>query len=131
MSDMQIWNYGNRQVRTVEINGEYWFVAKDVFEALEISWRWNESVANISERMKLKTTTTLVPTEGEEIPTGTWVLNEAGLYKTAFRSNKPEAERFTNWVAEEVLPSIHRTGKYEAPAISTVELNKILVRWLS
>lgn len=40
------------------------------------------------------------------------VVNEAGLYKLAFRSNKPEADRFVNWVASDVLPSIRRTGSY-------------------
>ena len=35
------------------------------------------------------------------------------MYKLAFRSNKPEADAFTNWVASEVLPSIRKTGKYE------------------
>ena len=40
------------------------------------------------------------------------VINEAGLYKLAFRSNKPEADRFVNWVASDVLPSIRRTGGY-------------------
>ena len=41
------------------------------------------------------------------------VINEAATYKLAFRSNKPEADVFTNWVASEVLPSIRKTGKYE------------------
>ena len=42
------------------------------------------------------------------------VISEPAVYKLAFRSNKPEADAFTNWVASEVLPAIRKTGKYEA-----------------
>jgi prophage antirepressor-like protein len=42
-------------------------------------------------------------------------ITEAALYKLAFRSNKPAADAFTNWVASEVLPSIHKTGQYVSP----------------
>jgi prophage antirepressor-like protein len=41
-------------------------------------------------------------------------INEAGVYKLVFRSNKPEAEKFSDWVAEEVLPTIRNTGGYVA-----------------
>lgn len=41
-------------------------------------------------------------------------INEPNLYRMIFRSNKPEAETFQNWVFEEVLPAIRKTGKYEA-----------------
>ncbi|THA07303.1 P22AR C-terminal domain-containing protein [Rodentibacter pneumotropicus] len=40
-------------------------------------------------------------------------INEPNLYRVIFRSNKPEAEKFQNWVFEEVLPQIRKTGKYE------------------
>ena len=42
-------------------------------------------------------------------------LKEPALYKIAFRSNKEEADKFTNWVASEVLPAIRKTGEYKAP----------------
>jgi len=51
-------------------------------------------------------------TMGRELPDPngriqkTTLINEAGLYKLAFRSNKPEADKFTNWVTSEVLPQI-------------------------
>ena len=41
-----------------------------------------------------------------------WFINEPGFYRLVLRSNKPEAERFQDWVTEEVLPSIRRTGVY-------------------
>ena len=43
------------------------------------------------------------------------LIKEPAVYKLAFRSNKPEAEAFTEWVAEEVLPSIRKTGSYSVP----------------
>ncbi len=43
---------------------------------------------------------------------GELFLTESGVYKISFRSHKPEAERFTDWVADEVLPSIRKTGQY-------------------
>ena len=42
-------------------------------------------------------------------------IKEAALYKIAFRSNKEEADKFTNWVASEVLPAIRKTGEFKAP----------------
>lgn len=42
----------------------------------------------------------------------TTVINEPAVYKLVFRSNKPEAEKFSDWVAEEVLPTIRKTGGY-------------------
>lgn len=46
----------------------------------------------------------------------TWVLTERGLYKVVIRSNKPNAEAFTNWICGEVLPTIRKYGCYPAPA---------------
>ena len=42
-----------------------------------------------------------------------WIINEGNLYKCIARSNKPEALEFENWVTEEVLPTIRKTGKYD------------------
>lgn len=46
-------------------------------------------------------------------PSGRLFLTECGVYKLIFKSNKPKAEEFANWVTDEVLPSINKTGKYE------------------
>jgi prophage antirepressor-like protein len=43
---------------------------------------------------------------------GEWFLTESGLYKLIFKSRAPKAEEFSDWVADEVLPSIRKTGKY-------------------
>ena len=44
----------------------------------------------------------------------TWHVNESGLYQLIFQSRKPKARRFTRWVTSEVLPSIRKTGGYNA-----------------
>ena len=51
-------------------------------------------------------------------------INESNLYKTIFQSRKESAERFTEWVTSEVLPSIRKTGSYQKP-LSTQEMMRI------
>ena len=48
------------------------------------------------------------------------IINEPALYKLAFRSSKPAAEEFTNWVASEVLPAIRKTGRYGSSAPTAI-----------
>lgn len=52
---------------------------------------------------------------------GTLFVNEGNLYRAIFQSRKPEAERFTDWVTEEVLPSIRKTGRYENRPMTVAE----------
>lgn len=99
-------------IRMEQVNNEPWFVAKDVANALEITWS-GHTLDSIPEEWKgvVKLTTPSSGTRGGGEQSLT-VINEAALYKLAFRSNKPQADAFVNWVAGEVLPSIRRTGSY-------------------
>ena len=103
--DMEIkcFNYGENAVRTVEQNGEIWFVAKDVCDILELT---NPTMAlealDDDERSKF-----YLGRQGEAN-----IISESGLYTLVMRSNKPEAKKFRKWVTSEVLPSIRRTGSY-------------------
>ena len=104
----------NVSIRTEVIDGEPWFVAKDVARALDIAWS-GQTLVNIPDEWK-GMMNFITPSSGDR-GGGVQrlsVINEAGLYKLAFRSNKPEADRFVNWVASDVLPSIRRTGGYTA-----------------
>lgn len=109
-SQMKVFTFAekNQPIRVEVENNETWFVAKDVCKSLEVSWRGFETLQQIPEEWKgvrkLRT-----PHGYQEFI----VINEAGLYKLAFRSNKPMADAFTNMVAGEVLPSIRKTGSYE------------------
>lgn len=107
MNQIMPFQYDGNQVRTVLIDGQPWFAAKDVCDILEITWSGSKTLANISEKHKgLVNFTT--PGGNQEL----WAVDEAGLYKLIMRSNKPEAEKFQDWVTEEVLPTIRRDGIY-------------------
>lgn len=115
----QIFNYQEKQVRTVVKDGEPWFVAKDVCEVLEITDTWS-AVSRLSEKMK--GTDTISTLGGNQEMN---IISEAGVYKIVFTSRKPEAEKFTDWVTSEVLPSIRKTGVYIAPTIDSKMLYQI------
>ena len=102
----------NVNVRTQVINDEPWFVAKDVAMALNITWS-GHTLDNIPNEWTQMVKLTINGSDGgvSNIRRMT-LINEAAVYKLAFRSNKPEADRFVNWVTGAVLPSIRRTGSY-------------------
>lgn len=109
MSNIQIFNYQSNEVRTVEMNGEPWFVLKDVCNILGIS-KYRDTAARLDadERGSVE-----VDTLG-----GTQqviAVNESGLYHVILRSDKPEAAPFRKWVTSEVLPSIRKHGAYMTP----------------
>ncbi|GAX38858.1 BRO-N domain-containing protein [Nodularia sp. NIES-3585] len=110
MSNLSVFVFESQEIRVVSIENEPWFVAKDVCEGLTIPWKGGETLNSIPERWK--TMSPEIPDSQGRTQSG-WVIKESGVYKLAFRSNKPEADRLTNWIAEDVLPSIRRTGKYE------------------
>ena len=106
MNELQIFNseeFG--EIRTVTVNDEVWFVAKDVCEALKHT---NTTVAmqmlEEDERTKLS-----LGRAGE-----TNCINESGLYTLIIKSNLPKAKKFRKWVTSEVIPSIRKNGGYIA-----------------
>mgnify|MGYP001472031755 CR=1 FL=1 len=94
------------EVRTVLKNQEVWFVAKDVCKILDIV-KHSTALERLSEIQK--GTHTIGTPGGNQVMN---IINESGLYKLAFTSRKPEAEKFTDWVTSEVLPSIRKHGIY-------------------
>ncbi len=103
-----MWSHvSDLDVRTaVDEHNDVWFCAKDVCLALEITWSGgSKTLGNMPK--------TWQGVFYEETPGGrqdTIFINEAALYKLIFRSNKPKAEEFANWVCEEVLPTIRKHG---------------------
>lgn len=93
------------QIRVVTTDGESWFVAKDVCDALGIDTN------HIREALDDDEVNTLRITEGKGNPNKT-IITEAGLYSLILRSRKPEAKAFKRWVTHEVLPSIRKSGGY-------------------
>lgn len=101
-------NENNKPVRVELVDGEPWFVAKDVCDALGI-----ENNRNATSRLDddEKGASIVRTPSGEQSMT---TVNESGLYNLIFQSRKPEAKKFRKWVTGEVLPSIRKTGRYEA-----------------
>jgi prophage antirepressor-like protein len=115
MNELQIFQFEEgREIRTVERNGEPWFVAKDVCDVLGIE-QPTRSVENFPESEVLKVSSSEVSNTERDSRGGasTYLLvNEPGLYRLIFQSRKPEAERFKTWMFTEVLPAIRKTGGY-------------------
>lgn len=104
----------NVSIRTELKGSEPWFVAKDIALALNIAWT-GHTLDRIPEEWQgaVNLTTPCGNYQGGGMQS-LKVINESAMYKLAFRSNKPEADRFVNWIAGEVLPSIRRTGSYSS-----------------
>lgn len=108
-------------VRTAIVDNEPMFCLADVCKALEIT-----NHRNVVTRLNEKGVCIMdTPTNG-----GTQrmnYINESNLYKVIFQSRKEAAERFTDWVTDEVLPSIRKTGGYNLPQTYTEALEHLLV----
>lgn len=98
-------------VRTVMVDGEPWFVARDVCAALGIG-NPRQAVSHLDDDEVRQVPVTTTDGSGRTLPTN--VINEPGLYSLILRSRKPEARAFKRWITHEVLPAIRRTGRYEA-----------------
>lgn len=108
--ELQIFNseeFG--EIRTITKDNEPMFCLADVCKALEL-----EQVSRVKARLKTDgvTTSKVIDRLGREQEAT--FINEANLYKTIFQSRKESAERFTEWVTSEVLPSIRKNGGYIA-----------------
>ncbi|MDY5073807.1 MAG: BRO family protein [Fusicatenibacter saccharivorans] len=124
MNEVKIFNskeFGD--VRTVTINGEPWFVGKDVAEALGYSNTRDALVTHVADEDK----NTVVISDGKRGNPNQTVINESGLYALIFGSKLESAQRFKHWVTSEVLPAIRRTGGYQAPAPHGKELLALAV----
>ncbi len=102
--------FTTQAVRTAtDEHQEVWFCAKDVCDVLELDWNGFETLKNMPENWVL--VWNLHTSNGKK---DTYFINEAGLYRLIFRSQKPKAEEFANWVCSEVLPAIRKHGFYGA-----------------
>lgn len=99
------------EIRTTVIDGEPWFVGKDVAERLGYQKPENAISAHVDDEDK---TTTLIQGTGSNYKSNAVIINESGLYSLVLRSNLPTAKAFKRWVTSEVLPSIRKHGGYIA-----------------
>lgn len=99
--------FGN--VRAVEIDGEPWFVGRDIALALGYARPENAVKTHVEDDDK---TTTLIQGSGSNYKSKVIIVNESGLYALIFGSQLSGAKEFKRWVTSEVLPSIRKTGSY-------------------
>ena len=117
MNELQIFNYNDTPIRTIEKDGEIWWVLKDVCKALSITD--HVTTAKRLDRDEMGQTH-VIDNLGRNQKT--YIINEPGLYSVVLRSDKPEAKDFKRWVTHEVIPSIRRTGSYSVPVPRTTAL---------
>lgn len=137
-NEIQIFNHEEfGQVRSVVIEGDPWFVGKDVAEALGYKDTKSALQDHVdSEDKQILKSGDLPPLENHlpkevfpinfvraDIPNrGLTIINESGVYALVFGSKLPGAKQFKRWVTSEVLPALRKTGKYEMEAVSDAEI---------
>lgn len=115
MNELQIFSYDQNEIRMIMQEDGLWWVLADVCKVLELK-EPHRVAARLDDDEKGRT---LMTTLGG--PQEMTIINESGLYSVILRSDKPEAKAFKRWITHEVLPSIRRTGSYQAP-VSEAEL---------
>lgn len=124
---IQVFDFDNRNVRIVELNGEPWFVLKDVCTAMEI-----EQVAGLRRRLTDDVILNHLIPDALGRQQDTMIINEDGLYDVILESRKPKAKAFRKWVTRDVLPTIRKTGTYRiqpsavAPVVEKLDKQKQL-----
>lgn len=112
MSALEVFHYADRDVRTVSVDGELWFVLADICGVLGVT-----NVGNVAARLdEADIRQTDISSGGQR--RAVTIVSESGMYEVVIRSDKPEARRFRWWVTHEVIPAIRRTGTY---AVETPE----------
>ena len=114
MNEIQIFNYNSTEIRTIQKDGEPWFVLRDVCNVLGLG-----TPARVAERLDTDEVSQTHITDSMGRQQEMTIINESGLYNVILRSDKPEAKPFRKWVTSEVLPTIRRHGMYATP--DTVE----------
>jgi prophage antirepressor-like protein len=117
MDNLMIFEGNN--VEVFELNGQVLFNPKHVGECLGIV-NVNENIRSFNEKQVIKVTNSKISnTDFRKLHnTGENFLTESGVYKLIFKSRKENAERFQDWVTDEVLPTIRKTGGYKQQTVS-------------
>ncbi|MBQ7220728.1 MAG: hypothetical protein IJS28_07100 [Synergistaceae bacterium] len=114
-SAIQVFNYEGSRIRTIEIDGEVWFVGKDVASVLKYSNTREALMEHVDEEDRKVLLKSENATLGFDIPNrGLTIINESGLYSLILSSKLPTARKFKHWVTSEVLPQIYSTGSFSA-----------------
>ena len=117
MDEIISFSYQGIPIRTLSIDGIPWFVGKDVADVLGYS---NTRDA-LDRHVDTEDKNTVVNPDGNRGNPNMTIVNESGLYSLILSSKLPSAKSFKRWVTSEVLPSLRKTGSYNAGAISQAE----------
>lgn len=120
MNELQVFNYHDTPIRTVERDGELWWVLKDVCEVLGIV-----DSKSVPRRLDSDEVVLIPLVDSRGRKQEMYAVNEPGLYKVILRSDKPDAKDMMRWVTHDILPSIRRTGSYaleQAQVMSPAQL---------
>lgn len=98
--------FGN--LRTIENDGDPWFVGKDVAEALGYAKARNAISKHVDDEDRKDASVQSTPGETQTMT----IINKSGVYALVFGSKLPSAKRFKHWVTSEVLPTIRKHGAY-------------------
>lgn len=121
MNELQVFNNPDfGEVRTIERDGEPWFVGKDVATALGYGNTKDALSVHIDDEDKeiiqrSENTTFDIPNRGLTI------INESGLYSLVLSSKLPTAKAFKRWITSEVIPSIRKHGMYAVGQLTCIE----------
>lgn len=113
----------NANVRTLTIDDDPWFVAKDVCDALGL-----DNVAMATKRLDSDEVNQIELLSADNRLRSHSIINEPGLYSLIIRSDKPNARDFRRWITHEVLPSIRKTGRYDLRAMTPREIAEMIIK---
>lgn len=125
MNSLQVFNFERLPVRTLEIDGEPYFVGKDVAEILG----YVDPSSAVSKKVDSEDKTTLpFQQPGSNYQTNVTFINESGLYALIFSSKLESAKRFKRWITSEVLPTLRKTGSYHVKPLTTQEQIQLIAK---
>ncbi|CAC8150336.1 prophage, antirepressor, putative [Staphylococcus aureus] len=111
MQELQTFNFEELPVRTLEVDGEPYFIGKDIADILGYANGRDALSKHVDAEDKL---TSQIATAGQN--RNVTIINESGLYSLIFSSKLENAKRFKRWVTSEVLPTLRKTGAYQIPS---------------
>lgn len=115
-NEIMSFSYINDNVRVILIDGEPWFMAKDIADVLGYAKTYNMLKRLRRNCIRKSKASIMEPLNNRYGNNDLAFINEAGLYTAILGSQRPEAGMFQDWIVEDVLPSIRKTGKYSIVA---------------
>lgn len=123
MQELQTFNFEELPVRTLEVDGEPYFIGKDVADILGYANGRDALSKHVDSEDKL---TSQIATSGQN--RNVTIINESGLYSLIFSSKLENAKRFKRWVTSEVLPTLRKTGTYQKKPLTTSEQIQLIAQ---